>query len=405
MGEEGHTLPVRIVCGRYEDKIAWIQRKLQERREVAVVCKAEEVPLLARKGDCFISRTVRYHGMERICPDVAMLAGGTEAFIDLVFPQETFNAQRDGYWYMAAKLVLEDVYASSVFSFFRNSVSSKRHRVPAHFPDAFGPSLTDNVARMGKLLSANVPGQCSENLKEIPDEYKSNILSQVVRNASATASCIVSLVQGPLSALRDYSFQEEGLFRGVPDRDRAVFVVGDDLSNTMSAYLAGRVMDRPVISTGFLPELLIRKMKDITCCYRCQAPGEAFVFLPGRHPEFNQLLEMPSVTSLRALPVELPENLEPGEALIYEEGRWTYRDDILPDISFEPPVVLEKKGGDKGWLAPFIKKANDALYLQRKLEIKRKLRRRAHSRHPENDMDDEEDDMDFLSTDDLGSPF
>ena len=101
-------MPVRIVCGRYEDKIAWIQKKLQESREVAVVCKSEEVPLLAKKGDCYISRTVKYQGMEKICPDAAMLAGGTEAFIDLVFPQETFNAQRDGYWYMATKLVSED---------------------------------------------------------------------------------------------------------------------------------------------------------------------------------------------------------------------------------------------------------------------------------------------------------
>lgn len=400
-------MPLRIVCGRYEDKLAWIQRKLQDSREVAVVCKSEEVPLLARKGDCFISRTVKYQGMDRICPDIAMLAGGTEAFIDLVFPQEAFNAQRDGYWYMAAKLVLEDVYASSLFRFFHSSVSPKRHRVPAHFPDAIGPSLTDSVARMGKLLSAAVPGQCNENLKGIPDEYKSNILSQVVRNASVTASCIISLVQGPLSALRDYTFQGEGLFRAVPNKERAVFIVGDDLSNTMSAYLAGRVMDRPVISTGFLPDLLLGKMKDITCCYRCQAPAEAFVFLPGRHEEFSRLIEQPTVTSLRSLPVELPENLEPGEALIYEDGRWTYRDDMLPELSFEPPVAMEKKDGDKGWLVPFITAANDFLYLQKKMEIQRKLRRRAHSRHPENDTDDmdDEDAKDFLSSGDLGGPF
>lgn len=398
-------MPVRIVCGRYEDKIAWIQRKLQERREVAVVCKAEEVPLLAKKGDCYISRTVKYQGLEKICPDVAMLAGGTEAFIDLVFPQEMFNAQRDGYWYMAAKLVLEDVYASSLFSFFRKSASSKRHRVPANFPDAFSSSLTDGVASIGKLLSAGVPGQCNENLKEIPDEYKSNIISQVVRNAPVTASCIISLVQGPLSALRDYTFQGKGLFRAVPNKERVVFIVGDDLSNSMSAYLAGKVMDRPLIATGFMPDLLLGRIKDISCCYRCQTQAEAFVFLPGRHPEFNQLIEQPTVTSLRSLPVELPENLEPGEALIYEDGRWAFRDDMLPDLSFEPPVAMEKKGGDNGWLAPFIKKANDALYLQAKLEIKRKLRRRAHSRHPENDMDDEEDNRDFLSSKNLGSPF
>ncbi len=400
-------MPLRIVCGRYEDKIAWIQRKLQENRELAVVCKSEEVPLLARKGDCYISRTVRYQGMERICPDVAMLASGTEPFIDLVFPQEAFNAQRDGYWYMAAKLVLEDVYASSVFSFFRNSVSPKRHKVPVNFPGECGPSLTDSITKIGRLLSANVPGQCLENFKDIPDDYKSNIISQVVRNASVTASCIISLVQGPLSALRDYSFQGEGLFRGVPNRDRAVFIVGDDLSNTMSAYLAGKVMGRPVISNGFLPELLLGKIKDITCSYRCQAPAEAFVFLPGRHPEFNQLIEQPTVTSLRSLPVELPENLEPGEALIYEDGRWTYRDDMLPELSFEPPVAMEKKDGDKGWLVPFITAANDFLYLQKKMEIQRKLRRRAHSRHPENDTDDmdDEDAKDFLSSGDLGGPF
>ena len=398
-------MPVRIVCGRYEDKIAWIQRKLQESREVAVVCKAEEVPLLAKKGDCYISRTVKYQGMEKICPDVALLAGGTEAFIDLVFPQETFSAQRDGYWYMAAKLVLEDVYASSVFSYFRNSVSPKRHKVPVNFPGECGPSLTDSITKIGRLLSANVPGQCLENLKDIPDDYKSNIFSQVARNASVTASCIVSLVQGPLSALRDYSFQGEGLFRAVPSKERAVFIVGDDLSNTMSAFLAGKVMDRPLIATGFMPDLLLGKMKDISCCYRCQTQAEAFVFLSGRHPEFNQLLEMPSVTSLRALPVELPENLEPGEALIYEDGRWTYRDDMLPDLSFEPPVAIEKKDGDKGWLAPFITATNDVLYLQKKLEIQRKLRRRAHLRHPENEMEDEEDDRDFLSSEDLGGPF
>ena len=41
------------------------------------------------------------------------------------------------------------------------------------------------------------------------------------------------------------------------------------------------------------------------------------------------------------------------------------------------------------------------------MEIQRKLRRRAHSRHPENDTDDmdDEDAKDFLSSGDLGGLF
>jgi hypothetical protein len=380
MGRRG-GLPVRIVCGRYEDRLAWMQTRIQENPELVVVCSSPEIPLLAKTGDCYIANTVRYEGMERICPDVARLAKGPEKFLDLIFPQEFYNSLRDGYWYTVARLVLEDVYSSAIYSFFRDSVSSKRHRVPVDFPDDYRANLTKSVLAIGRYLTDVLPADKTdvargiERLKTIPDEYKSNILAQVVRNAPVTASCIVSIVQGSLSALRDYRCPGERLFHAVPQEDRTIFIAGDDMGNKAAVYLGAQAMERPVLATGYLPDNLLHRFRDVTCCYRCQNPADAFVFLPGRHPEFDQLLALPTVTSLRALPVELPENLEPGEALIYEDGAWKYRDDVMPALNFDSPLMDRKKGSGE-WTAPYIKKVNDRLYIKKREEIKEQLRRR-----------------------------
>jgi hypothetical protein len=259
-------LPVRIVCGRYEDRLAWMQTRIQENPELVVVCSSPEIPLLAKTGDCYIANTVRYEGMERICPDVARLAKGPEKFLDLIFPQEFYNSLRDGYWYTVARLVLEDVYSSAIYSFFRDSVSSKRHRVPVDFPDDYRANLTKSVLAIGRYLTDVLPADKTdvargiERLKTIPDEYKSNILAQVVRNAPVTASCIVSIVQGSLSALRDYRCPGERLFHAVPQEDRTIFIAGDDMGNKAAVYLGAQAMDAEVAeddksrSDGRFPE-------------------------------------------------------------------------------------------------------------------------------------------------------
>lgn len=390
-------MPVRIVCGYYEDRLAWCQKRIQDNPELVVVCSSDEIPLLGRKGDCYISRTLEYQSMEKICPDVARLAKSPDAFLDLIFPQEIFHSQREGYWYMVSRLVLEDIFSSALYCFFRDSVPHNRHKVPVDFPDAYGSNLTETVLSLGKLLSVVVPAEKGDVLKSkvrldfLPDEFKSNILAHVVQNSPITASCIASLVQSPLSSLRDFgSSQGKNLFRLVPQENRAVFIAGDDMSNKMAVYLGAQAMGRPVLATGYLPENLLQRFKEIDCCYRIGIPAEGYVFLPGRHVEFDQLLALPTVTSLRALPVELPENLEPGEALIYEDGAWKYRDDVMPAPNFDPPVIRKREGSGE-WTAPYKEKANEALFFQKRQEIKEKLRRRSAQRRPlnEKDADDE----------------
>ena len=331
-------------CGM--SRHAWMERELRRAREsgtAVAVCGTTEFETLSLDGDGVVLPPAHPGYERRVRTAPAPLSSvSAQEFVDIVFRREEHYAN-DSYWYIAPRQVLLDVFSLAAYD--AALFTSRVGRLPAPSEEC---ALIDEVmTAVSRLVSGSgqttrpVSGEAAEKLaSRYPKRRFENIARILIGNSAVTAGCIVSVAGGALE-----TFLSTQARAASGERPPVVFVLSDLLGASAALQASLLLRSDCVLFMSDAHDAPARSFgrRIFTRSHPSNLVVERETWGPSPDARdaalWVETLAAAGFKSVRSLPVESPDALDPLDYIVRDAAKGTFRMEcISPDWTLRAPA-------------------------------------------------------------------